>query len=457
VTRSSQQRRRLGSPLRRSLRASTLDGSLHAGMVGFGEIYFPAFALSLGATPIQVAMLATAPLLAGSVFQLLSPHLANWMGNKRWVVISATLQALLFVPIGALALGSETSPQSYERLLFLVCVYWMLALGVNPPWNAWMARLVPKSVRPRYFSRRNVPIHAVSFASVLAGGGIIHFAQVLDWGADRGFLVAFLLAGSCRLASAWFLSRQIEPRYFSAAPREPLPEVIGESSKLPYGRLILLLTVMAGSSHVAVPYFTPFMLQDLALSYAQFTILNGAVVLTRILSSSYWGEVAHSYGNRRALQAAALLVAPLPGLWVVSGRFDYLLGLQLMAGFAWAGFELAAFLNLFDCTNDRNRAQVLSLYNLANGVAIVAGTVAGGIVLQHFGPAGYGHVFVVSSILRGLTVLLFAKGVGVKREHEHSFHNVFLRVISLRPGQGANVRPMVMDEESDDRTEREAS
>lgn len=415
-------------------------------MVGFGEVYFPAFALSLGATPIQVAMLASVPLLAGSVFQLLSPRLAKWVGDKRWVVTSATLQALLLFPIAALALTGEPSADTYRQLLALVCVYWMLALGVNPPWNAWMARLVPRRVRPRYFSRRNVPIHAVSFASVLAGGGIIHLAHVFQWGDNWGFLVSFALAGSCRLASAWLLSRQIEPRRPAEQVRESFPEVAVESLSLPYGRLILLLAVMTGSCHVAVPYFTPFMLQGLALSYAQFTFLNGAVVLTRILSSSYWGEVAHSYGNRRALQAAAVLIAPLPGLWIVSGRFDYLLGLQFLAGFAWAGFELAAFLNLFDCTEERNRARVLSLYNLANGVAVVVGTLAGGAVLRRFGPSGYAHVFLASTILRATTVLLFARGVGVKREHEHSFHNVFLRVISLRPGQGANVRPVVMDD-----------
>ena len=419
-------------------------------MVGFGEVYFPAFALSRGASPIQVAMLASVPLLAGSLFQLLSPRLAGWIGNKRWVVTSATLQALLFLPIATLSLGSEPSADTYRRLLPLVCVYWMLALGVNPPWNAWMARLVPRRVRPRYFSRRNVPIHAVSFASVLAGGGIIHLAQVFHWGVDRGFLAAFLLAGSCRLASAWFLSRQIEPPPSAEHVHESFPGVAAESFSLPYGRLILLLAVMTGSAHLAVPYFTPFMLEDLKLSYAQFTLLNGAVVLTRILSSSYWGEVAEGYGNRRALQAAAVLVAPLPALWVVSGRFDYLLGLQFLAGFAWAGFELAAFLNLFDCTEERNRARVLSLYNLANGLAVVAGTVAGGFVLRHFGPSGYAHVFLASSILRAATVLLFAKGVGVKRQHEHSFHNVFLRVISLRPGQGANVRPLVMDDDLED-------
>jgi MFS family permease len=425
-------------------------------MVGFGEVYFPAFALSRGATPIQVAMLASIPFLAGSVFQLLSPSLARWIGNKRWVVASATLQGLLFLPIAALALGGEPSANDYNQLLLLVCLYWTLALGVNPPWNAWMARLVPRRIRPRYFSRRNVPIHIASFASLLAGGGIIHAAHVFHWGVGQGFLVAFLLAGACRLASAWFLSRQIEPRPSSLRVGETRPVVGGKSRARPFGRLILLLAVMTFSAHVAVPYFTPFMLQDLALSYAQFTILNGAVVLTRILSSSYWGEVAESYGNRRALQAAALLVAPLPGLWVVSGRFDYLLCLQFLAGFAWAGFELAAFLNLFDCTEERNRAQVLSLYNLANGLAIVLGTAVGGVVLSHFGTSGYAHVFIASAILRGVTVLIFAKGVGVRREHEHSFHNVFLRVISLRPGQGANVRPLVMDDGSDEVTRAEA-
>jgi len=52
------------SPLRRSLRASVLDGTCNAAMLGFGELYFPAFALLLGVQAISL-LLQSMLLLAG--------------------------------------------------------------------------------------------------------------------------------------------------------------------------------------------------------------------------------------------------------------------------------------------------------------------------------------------------------------------------------------------------------
>ena len=140
-----------------------------------------------------------------------------------------------------------------------------------------------------------------------------------------------------------------------------------------------------------------------------------------------------------------VLLVPLSGLWVVSDRFAYLLGLQLFAGFAWAGFELTNILNFFDCTDDRNRAQVLSLYNLLNGIAIVTASLLGGLVLQALGSRGYTYIFLASSACRAVAVLFLARGVGARRQAgEHSFRNVFFRVITLRPGQGPDLRPVVV-------------
>lgn len=103
-------------------------------------------------------------------------------------------------------------------------------------------------------------------------------------------------------------------------------------------------------------------------------------------------------------------------------------------------------LNFFDCTGGHDRARVLSLYNLLNGVAIVAGTLLGGLLLRSFGGDGYVAVFVGSSLLRAVAVLFLARGVGLRGGPEHDFHHVFLRVISLRPGQGPALRPVVMPE-----------
>ncbi len=434
------------SQLRRSLRASTLDATFDAAKIGCGELYFAAFALLLGATPFQVGVLATVPILLGSVFQLLSTVVAHRIGDRVWVIGSAALQAAVFVPIVLLA---RVASGGYPWLLAWVCIYWMLNLGVNPAWNAWMGRMIPPVVRSRYFGRRNVAVHSLIFLSLLLGGFLIDAASRTQLGAATGFAAAFTIAAVSRAVSVWFLTRQHDPGPFVAAEhRVATRTLLPGFWKQPYGRLIGLMGLISGAVNISMAYFTPYFLHALNLSYARFTILGAAIVVARVLSSSYWGEIARIYGNRRALQVSAVLIIPLSSLWVVSDNFGYQIALQLVGGFAWAGFELTTFLNLFDCTEDRNRAQVLSIYNLFNGVMIVTGSMLGGAVMHAVGDAGYHPIFIISSMCRALIVVFLARGVSVKRRGgEHSFRDVFTRVVTLRPSEGDDVGPVVIDEE----------
>ena len=433
------------SALRRSLRACTVDGAGSAAMIGFGETFFPAFALLLGATPFQVGVIATVPILAGAAFQLVATVAAHRIGDRLWVIGSAALQALVFFPIAWLA----RSRNGGLPLLFgWVCVYWLLNLGLGPAWNAWMGRMIPPLIRSRYFGRRNVAVQSLMFLSLLAGGFLIDAAERTDIGAGAGFAASFGLAAVSRMVSVWFLTRQRDTGAAARTARLPTRDFLPRFTQQPYGRVILLIVLMSGSVNISAAYFTPFMLHALDLSYARFTILIGTAVVARILASPYWGEIARTYGNRRALQVASVLIIPLSSLWLVSHNFAYLIGLQMVAGFAWAGFELTTVLNLFDCTGDENRAQVLSIFSLLNGVLIVAGSLLGGSVMHVLGDRGYAVIFVVSSLCRAIVVLSVASGVGVRRRsNEHSFRNVLLQVVTLGYGVGDDLNAVVLDEE----------
>lgn len=434
----------LASRVRRSLRASIVDGAACAAMTGFGETYFSAFGLLLGASPFQVGLLTTVPMLCGAGAQVLAPRIAHRIGDRRFVIGAALLQASCFLPIGALALVPAAG--GYEQLLAWVALYWILALGIHPVWNNWIGRMVPSAVRSRFFAGRGAAVNAALLGSTLLAGGILHATEGSRWGATGGFLVLFGLAAGSRLVSASFLARQHDPQE-SRPPRRPrLRAVVRGMARRPYGRLVALLVLMMGAVHLSAAYFTPYMLRHLGLSYAAYTAVNGAVLLARIVSSSYWGEVARRFGNRRALQVSGTLLVPLSSLWVVSDHVVYLLALQVFAGFAWAGFELAIVLNLLDATDDADRAAVLSLYTLLNGVAIVVGSLIGGTVLRALGDGGYHVLFLVSSALRALIMLRLARGIGVRRAREHSFPSVFVRVLSLRPGRGPEWRPMLLEE-----------
>jgi MFS family permease len=436
---------RAPSRLRQSLRASTFDAIFDAIKIGCGEFYFPAFAVLLGATPIQVGIVVTVPILVGSAFQLFSTVAAHRLGDRPWVIGSAMLQAAIFVPI---ALLGRAAAGAYPRLLGWVCLYWMINLGLSPAWNAWMGRMIPPEVRSRYFGRRNVAVHSLIFLSLLLGGFLIDAAERSGLGAAAGFAAAFGLAAAARATSVWFLLRQHDPgTHETSTVRLPMRAVLAKFSTQPYGHLILLIVLINGAVNISAAYFTPYMLHGLDLSYARFTILSGTIVVARVLSSSYWGEIARNYGNRRALQVSAVLVIPLASLWVISNNYAFLIGIQLVGGFAWAGFELATFLNLFDCTDDRNRAQVLSIFNLLNGVMIVTGSLLGGTIMHFLGDRGYHVIFILSSTCRVLVVLTMARGVGVKRgAQEHSFRNVFTWVVTMRPGEGEDIEAVVLDE-----------
>jgi MFS family permease len=371
---------------------------------------------------------------------LFAPHFAHFVGNKRWVVVSAFAQALTLVPIAVLTVSDGSG---FDRLFLFTCLYWMLALGISPPWNAWMGHMIPARIRSRYFGRRNVPIQASLFVSLVAAGMLIHAAELSAWGAAPGFLLIFCIAALSRFVSAYFLTRQHEPAP-GQIPRTPLRKVIVGLTQHPYGRVIRLIVLMNAAVHVSAAYFTPFMLAELKLSYAQFTVLNATILVARLLSSAYWGEIARNFGNRRALQVSTVLLIPLAGLWVVSDNFLYLFALQIVAGFAWAGYELMTVLSFFDTTDNENRARVLSVFNLFNAVAIVVASLVGGAILRLFGNAGYMYIFLGSTVLRLLIALVFARGAGMRRPVEHTFRNVFVRVVSLRPGQGQGLRPIVM-------------
>lgn len=401
-------------------------------MIGFGEMYFSPLALLLGASPFQVGLLATLPMLLGSLFQLYATQLAHRVGDKHWVVASAITQSIVCLLVAAIA---WTQWAGFEALLALVTVYWMLNLGISPAWNSWMGRMIPASVRGRYLSRRTIPVQLFVFLSILAAGGILQVSQGLRWGPALGFLVCFSIAGLARAGSAHFLTLQHDPGKGLERARPSLRGALAGFRSQSYGRMILLLVAIIGSASISGPYFVPYWLEALELNYAQYTALAAISVIARVVAAPYWGEIARNYGNRRALQVALVLIVPLAAMWMISDSFVYMFCLQILAGFAWAGYDLCHVLNLFDVTDDRNRAQVLSLFSLLNGGAIVAGSLLGGVVLRWAGEAGYDYLFLISTLGRLAGVLVLARGVGARRSAEESFSSVFVRVITLRAGR----------------------
>jgi MFS family permease len=429
---------RCSGRLRRDLHSISGDGISHAAMIGLGETYFPAFALALGHGEAAAGLLGSAPLLAGALLQLVTPRGVHALGSyRRWLVLCAAVQAASFLPLlGCARLGSAPL-----LLLFAISsLYWACGFSAGSAWNAWVAELVPPSLRAHYFARR-ARLTQIALVLSLAFGGAVLYAAERASAVGAGFLALFALAAIARAISTAYLVRQSEVPL--AEERHSLDLNAHALLRLAQGRpgrLFAYLVPLQLAVHVAAPYFTPFMLQRLELSYAQFVALTGAAFLSRVLAMPALGRAARRSGPRRMLIAAGLLLASLPALWLVSDDFVYLLALQLAAGAAWGAHELAVMLLLFDALDPKLRLPVLSAYQFANASAIVGGALLGSAILTSYpSELAYAWIFVASTLAR-LAVLPLALRV---TRRPVALTAVPQRMLAVRPSMGAIQPPVV--------------
>jgi MFS family permease len=166
--------------------------------------------------------------------------------------------------------------------------------------------------------------------------------------------------------------------------------------------------VVSLAAWTASPYFTPYMLDVLHLSYGEYVVLLAAMHSARILALPALGALAHRWGADRLLWVGGVAITPMAAIWVLSENFYALLVFQILSGVAWAVFELAGLLMTFEVIRASERTGMLTLFNFGNALAMSGGSLIGGAILGWYlnSEEVYRSLFIISSILRALSLLL---------------------------------------------------
>jgi MFS family permease len=433
---------------RNDLRAGMGDGATFSLMVGLGETYLVAFALALGTGEIVAGLIATVPMLAGALLQMATPWAVHRLGShKRWVVACACCQAvsLLVVPVAALVLEHAAS------LIFLTAtMYWAAGLATGPAWNTWMETIVPKRVRTRYFAQRVRICQVFTLVGFAAGGLLLEAGKGRGW-TVMAFTTLFLAAAASRFLSAMYLSRQSEPGAGEKTNGHAgLLDVLGRLRGHSGAKLLVYLIAVQISVQMAGPYFVPYMLMELELTYLQFMLLIGTGFIGKVLTLPLWGKLAHYWGARRLLWIGGVTIIPLGAGWIVSQNFYYLMALQFVAGVLWAAYELAMLLMFFETIPRHQRTSLLTIYNVGNALAIVIGSLLGAALLRTLG-VGQG----APVLLLGLSPYLVLYGLSsvgrlftlplMLRVPEIHFEPTTpaIRMLTVRPADGAADPPIL--------------
>jgi MFS family permease len=419
-----------------ALRVSIGEGALHAVMVGATESYLGAFAVELGHGPEELALLATVPLLVGAGAQLASPLLCGLLGGrKRLAVLGATVQALSIAGLVAIAWHQNTS---LAALLTIQLIFWVSASAMAPAWSSWMADLTTHTERSRYFARRSGLIHVVLLCAFTGAGLFLHHAGTPG---PQRFVVLFGIGLLARLGSALALSLQADVEEAELEGNSDPLERIREAWCQARFRVALYLAALAFGTQVAAPFFTPYMLRELALDYQSFAVLSAVSILAKALVFPCCHHLAARFGLRNLLWSAGVGVAVVPLVWAASPHFAMLVLANVLGGVAWAGLEYSSFQLLLESAPGRVKTEFFSLSSTLTGLGQVTGALGGGLLLERHALA-YPQVFVLSALLRGLSLSVLFLFVRAGDFPGH-LRALYTRVVSVRPGAGADQRPIV--------------
>lgn len=420
--------------IRKSLRFSLLDGIFASCMVGLTTDYISPYALALKATNSQIGILSAVPNLSSSLVQLKSADLVERLKSRKKIInLFVLLHTFMLIPIIFIPYLFKWHPVAF--LIIFITLFNSLNAFAGPAWSSLMSDYVPVKRRGSYFGWRNKIFVTVAVLSAFSAGFILH---LFKHNVLKGFLIIFSLAFICRFISWYFLTRMYEPifrlnkeTYFSFF------DFIKRIKESNFAKFVIFVACLNFCVNLASPFFSVFMLRDLKFNYLTYTIVVTMVSIAHIFIIDRWGRHADKIGNVKVLRLTSLFIAILPLWWIINQNPIYLIFIQIISGFAWAGFNLCATNFIYDVVTPEKRTRCIAYFNVCTGLALCLGALLGGSLVNILPPLfSYKllSLFFISGILRLLAVVFLSRKIREVRTTEKiTSINLFYSVIGIKP------------------------
>ncbi|MEH2300551.1 MAG: MFS transporter [Nostoc sp.] len=435
--------------IRTSLRASTTDSVLAAVYsLGTGGILLSNFLVELGASPVVFGMLSSIPMLVNLV-QPLGAYLSERSNSRfqyslRTHGIGRLLWLVLVISIAGVSWGVVNTHQLVILTLLIVLFSNLLGGLGTASWLSWVAMIVPRQLRGRYFGIRNSAASLTNLVCIpMAGLAVSHWYG----GTLQGYGVILLVGivfGIMGLGCQYFqvdMNPQSQNTYYGKLPQasEIQPEVAkDESSEIVQSihpsqnqladslwknsnflRFLLYFSFWTLAVSLSSPFFNLYMLDRLDLDVSYVTIYNSLQAGATLLMLILWGKLADKIGNRPILICIGILVAATPLLWLGIGvnRLDIWLWLPLLhilSGGTWAAIDLCSNNIQLAIAPNKNQSIYFAIAAAVAGASGALGTTIGSFIIQFAQFGGLLGLFALSSLFRlaALVPLFFVKEPG---------------------------------------------
>ncbi len=375
-------------------------------MVASTESFLFYYAVKQNVSSLQLALLSTLPLFMGALTQMIVP---KFVAEKH--LGASVVWTMLFQIIGVLGiLYTVAVHYNFSALLFYTCIHFMGGLTSNPLWIDWAARIIPKRNFRKYMAgRSSYTWYLILFFYV----GMALLGQYTTW---FKLVYIFIIGAVARILSCITqtiiirgefsskLKRQAIERSFKYEHDHPhTPHVMPTDLKNYIWTFITWTAIFRLGAYVSSPFYTPYMMNDLKLSLAQYVILSSIPYFGRALFFNQWGRAGKSYQAFYGIQLTMLYISFIPIVWVMTRSYTILILTEILSGMAWGGFELNQILMIQNFMHHSMKEGSRVLLGIHMALTNFFGVV-GGIIGSYLLDAQYSfyQVFLVSSVLRFL-------------------------------------------------------
>jgi MFS family permease len=425
-TYTEKEERELKVSVRTSLRASSIDGSLSTVFSNItGGVLLSSFLIDLGASPFEIGMVASLPMLA-NLLQPLGALLSNRSHSRHdygiWTFLPARLIWLVLL-IGIILRGANInfSRELVYLTLTLVITSNILAAMGSASWMSWLAALVPAKLRGRYYSVRSIvsnvtgllclPIASFIIAN-WQGGSIAGYGLVLSVG-----ILAGVASLTCQHLMIDVNPQKYQTKYQAEPEKEQHQINLFDHLIAPFQdhNLIFFLIYVAlwgFAVNLSTPFFNLYMLENLGVDITWVTLFSSLSSGANMLMLLVWGRLSDRFGNRPLLILVGIAIAITPLFWLLTGISQvqeqlwlYLIIFHLFLGGTWAAIDLGSNNIQIGIVPVEHHATFFAIVSAIAGVSSALGTTVGGTLAQYAHYEGIFGVFFLSAIFRLVAVI----------------------------------------------------
>jgi MFS family permease len=292
-----------------------------------GGVALVAFALALGARPLEIGLLAAIPFIAQAA-QLPAIGIVERMRQRKKIgVIALTLARVLILFLAVLPFLPGTGLQLPLLIVGQLAIASLVSFG-SCAVNSWFHQLLPAEGLGAFFAKRLLVATVLACVATLAAGVLIDHDPHSDH--MRAYAVLFVCAGLAGFASSVFLARTPEPLMHDAGPRASLLSKLRAPFRDHNFRSVLvLLGAWNLASNMAAPFLTVYLIQQLGYGLSTVTTLWVTSQTANALTLYLWGRLSDRLSNK------AILAVALPGFFFCTLALDFTrvgspYGLQLL-------------------------------------------------------------------------------------------------------------------------------